>query len=158
MHHLIRDNLEDYLTGSKRNIPQEFHAHLKACEECASELRLLEMQSARLRALQYDEEIEPRAGFYARVMERIEAQESSSIWPAFLDPRFARRLTVAAAALIVLLATYLVTTEPGMPQVAPAAAVVMTNPSASDVAAEPDSSIQQQQRDALLVDLASYHE
>ena len=51
MHQPIRDNLEEYLKGSTRQVPQEFHAHLGACEECASELRLFEAQAEMLRSL-----------------------------------------------------------------------------------------------------------
>ncbi len=160
MHEPIRDSLEEYLNGCRERVPQEFHAHLRACESCAGELKLLEMHSGMLRALRHGEELEPRAGFYARVMDRIEDQSRSSIWSVFLDPRFGRRLAVAAAALILLLATYLVTTEPGGPDIAPATAVVMTSTPPSDVAIAQDTpeQQQQQQRDAILVDLASYHE
>jgi hypothetical protein len=158
MHEPIKDNLEEYLNGCREKVPQEFHAHLRACEGCASELKLLEMHSGMLRALRHDEELDPRAGFYARVMDRIEDQSRSSIWSVFLEPRFGRRLAVASAALILLLATYLVTTEPGGPEFAPATAVVNTSTPPADVTIAQDTPEQQQQRDAILVDLASYHE
>ena len=158
MHEPIKDNLEEYLNGCRERVPQEFHAHLRACEGCASELKLLEMHSGLLRALRHDEELEPRAGFYARVIDRIEDQSRSSIWSVFLEPRFGRRLAVASAALILLLATYLITTEPGGPEFAPATEVVMTSAPPSDVTIAPDTPERQQQRDAILVDLASYHE
>ena len=112
MHQPIRDNLEEYLKGSTRKVPQEFHAHLVACEECASELRLLETQAKMLRSLQPDGDLDPRAGFYARVMERVEAGRTArSIWSVFLQPNFGRRLAMASAVLVMLLGTYLVTTE-----------------------------------------------
>ena len=158
MHEPIKDSLEEYLNGCREKVPQEFHAHLRACEGCASELKLLEMHSGMLRALRHGEELEPRAGFYARVMDRIEDQSHSSIWSVFLEPRFGRRLAVASAALILLLATYLVTTEPGGPDIVPATAVVVTSTQSSDVGIAPDTPEQQQQRDAILVDLASFHE
>ena len=151
MHEPIRDSLEEYLNGCREKVPQEFHAHLRACEGCASELKLLEMHSGILRAIRHGEELEPRAGFYARVMERIEDQSRSSVWSVFLEPRFGRRLAVASAALILLLATYLVTTEPGGPDIVPST-------QSSDVGIAPDTPEQQQQRDAILVDLASFHE
>lgn len=159
MHQLIRESLEDYLSGSKNKIPQAFYAHLESCSRCADELRLLEQHSAILRSLEYEQEIEPAVGFYARVVDRIDNQARASIWLPFLDPRFGRRLAVASAALIALLATYLVTTERGAPELAPApATVVMTATPASNAALQSDSAEQQQQRDAVLVDLASYHE
>jgi hypothetical protein len=146
MHQEIRHNLEDYLKGSAREIPAEFHSHLGECGECADELRSLEAQSQLLRSLRSHEEIEPRAGFYARVMERIETQPAS-IWSVFLERKFGFRLAVASAALIALLGTYLVTSEPSGPESASSPVVVST-----------DIPQQQQQRDAVLVDLASYHQ
>lgn len=158
MHQPIRDSLEEYLSGLKHKIPQSFYTHVQACKECASELKLLEQQSLSLRALEWQEEHQPAPGFYARVMGRIEDQARASFWLPFLDPRFGRRLAVASAALIVLLATYLVTTESKAPDLAPPATAVVNVAPASDESAQSDSIEQQQQRDAVLVDLASYHE
>jgi len=158
MHDPIKGNLEDYLNGSREQIPQEFHAHLKECEDCANELKLLETHSGMLRALRAAEEIEPRAGFYARVMDRIEGERRSSIWSVFLEARFGRRLAVASAALILLLATYLVTTEPGGVDLTPQSASVESSAPGAYDAVQLDTPQQQQQRDAVLVNLASYHE
>lgn len=162
MHQPIRDNLEEYLRGSARQVPQEFHAHLVACEECAAELRLLQAQADLLRSLRSCDEVAPRPGFYARVRERIDEQGSGSIWSVFLQPSFGRRLAIASAALVVLLGTYLVSTEPGDRDVALAPPVIATDPvrapAASEASASVDSLQQQRQRDAVLVDLASFHE
>ena len=155
MHQPIRDNLEEYLTGSARKVPQEFEAHLAQCESCASELRLLQTQAQMLRALQSDESVEPRAGFYARVRERIEQQGPFSIWSVFLQPSFGRRLAVASAALVILLGTYLVTTEPGDHSAALAPSAIET---AAPVSSADLQQNQQQQRDAVLVNLATYHD
>jgi len=140
-------------------MPQEFQAHLEACEECSSELRLFQAQSKMLRSLQCDADIEPRAGFYARVMERIEARGPASIWTLLLEPSFGRRLALASATLVVLLGTYLVTTEPGENTMASNPVTIAYDATASqvDVAAGADAQ-QQRQRDAVLVNLASYHE
>jgi anti-sigma factor RsiW len=146
MHHQIRESLENYLKGSASDVPAEFHAHLGECSECAGELRSIEAQSQLLRSLRDARGMEPRAGFYARVMERIEAQPAS-IWSVFLEPKFGFRLAVASAALAALLGTYLVTSEPSGPESGSAPVVVST-----------DIPQQQQQRDAVLVDLASYHQ
>jgi len=146
MHHQIRESLENYLKGSASDVAAEFHAHLGECSECAGELRSIEAQSQLLRSLRDARGMEPRAGFYARVMERIEAQPAS-IWSVFLEPKFGFRLAVASAALAALLGTYLVTSEPSGPESGSAPVVVST-----------DIPQQQQQRDAVLVDLASYHQ
>jgi hypothetical protein len=147
MHQPIRKNLEEYLKGSGTQIPAEFHRHLGECRDCASELRRLETQSQLLRSLRSGEDVAPRAGFYARVMERIDAQQRVSIWSVFLDRKFGLRLAVASGVLAALLGGYLVTSEPAGPETGAAA----TFATASDTG-------EQQQRDAVLVDLASYHQ
>ena len=97
-------------------------------------------------------------------MERIEAQPAS-IWSVFLDRKFGFRLAVASAALIALLGTYLVTSEPSGPELASAPAVVLTDTPRVTPASIQETSVQQEdgprqqeQRDAVLVDLASYHQ
>lgn len=149
MHQPIRKNLEEYLKGSVSEIPVEFHRHLGECKECASELRRLEAQSQLLRSLHSAGDAAPRPGFYARVMERIEAQRPVPIWSVFLDRKFGFRLAVASGMLAALLGGYLVTSEPAGPETGVAATV--TTSASSDMRA-------QQQRDAVLVDLASYHQ
>ena len=195
MHEPIRDNLEDYLRGPAAKIPQEFGAHLGACDECATELQRLENQARMLRSLQAGEEREPRAGFYARVMERIEEQSQSSMWSILLQPRIGRRLAVASAVLALLLAGYLVSTEPGDLELASSPpSVVLSDLPAPEAALPPsvpsvppsiakssvdrprtpqpsvaqreipqpdfaeDTPLQQQQRDAVLVNLASFRQ
>jgi len=146
MHREIRQNLEDFLNGDGSDLGRaaEFHRHLGECGECAGELRSLQEQSQLLRSLKGPQDVEPRAGFYARVMERIEGRPGS-VWSVFLDRRFGFRLAVASAALVALLGTYLVTSEPSGPEPAGVPMVVSTD-------------IPQQQRDAVLVDLASFHQ
>jgi len=150
MHHQVRDKLEDYLRGGALETPAEFHRHLGECEDCASELRRLEAQSQLLRSLEAAKGAEPRAGFYARVMERIEAQQPFSIWSAFLERKFGFRLAVASGLLAGLLGVYLVTSEPGGPESGIAASMA--------TASAPTDAGLQEQRDAVLVDLASYRQ
>ena len=157
MHQSIRDNLEEYLKGSTQRVPQEFHTHLETCEDCASELRLYQGQAEMLRLLRPDGDLDPRAGFYARVMDKIELEGRSSIWSALLQPNFGRRLAMASAVLVMLLGTYLVTSERSEPEVASTDAVVDGGLRATAVA-DQDSLQQQRQRDAVLVNLATYHE
>jgi anti-sigma factor RsiW len=171
MHQEISRHLEEYLKGeeslraSAPELPGEFYGHLGECEECAREVRALQAQSQLLRSLRAPRDVEPRVGFYARVIERIEAQPAS-IWSVFLDRRFGLRLAVASAALVALLGTYLVTSEPSGPELASSPAVVFTDPpraTAANIQTEAsrqeDEGLQQkQQRDAVLVDLASYHQ
>jgi len=164
MHDPIRENLEDYLRGSAGKIPQEFHAHLDGCEDCATELRLYELQSEMLRSLRPEGEIEPQAGFYARVMDRIENEGRSSIWSVLLQPAVGRRMAVACATLVVLLGTYFVATELNEPTVAIAPSVASVAPAIPEADAprlkvvREDSAQVERQRDAVLVNLASFHE
>jgi anti-sigma factor RsiW len=156
MHQPIREGLEDYLNGSgDREISQDFAAHLASCRACANQLDLIREQAGLLRVLRPVEDAEPRPGFYARVMDRLENQVDSSIWSIFLRPSFGRRIAIASAALVLLMGTYLVSTEPGERGVS-------TNPVVStsryvDESVPPGDSLQQQ-RDAVLVNLASYPE
>ena len=156
MHQAIRDNLEEFLKGSTRRVPQEFHQHLEMCEDCAAELRLYQRQAEMLRLLQPKGDLDPHAGFYARVMDKIEQEGRSSIWSALLRPNFGRRLAVASAVLVMLLGTYLVTTESVEPQVASTDVILTGAPSAAST--DQDGLQQQRQRDAVLVNLAAYHE
>jgi anti-sigma factor RsiW len=173
MHQHIRESLEDYLKAENylkeshlkddeysrgSGLPAEFHAHLGECSECTEELQSLVAQSQLLRSLKSPPDVEPRAGFYARVIERIESRPAS-IWSVFLDRKFGFRLALASAALVALLGTYLVTSEPSGPEYSSAPAVVLTDTQqAAQVSALENNPRQQQQRDAVLVDLASYHQ
>jgi hypothetical protein len=90
------------------------------------------------------------------VMDKIEQEGRSSIWSALLQPNFGRRLAMASAVLVMLLGTYFVTSERSEPDMASSDVVFTGVPSAADVS--PDSLQQQRQRDAVLVNLAAYHE
>lgn len=134
---------------------------MNACAECLEIVSAMREQSELLCALRSPQDIEPPPGFYARVMARIEEQAdaSQSLWALFLDARFGRRLMYAAATLVVLMATYLVSTEPGrdeawaakqQPEAILAPASGQQPPALSDD--------QQRDRDAILVTLATYQE
>ena len=56
-----------------------------------------------LAELKAPEEASPRAGFYARVMDRIESQRGKSIWSVFTEPLFGRRLVLASGLLMLVL-------------------------------------------------------
>ena len=160
MHQPIKDNLEEYLKGSgEREISQDFTAHLASCRACADELRIIQRQAQMLQVLRPGD-VEPRAGFYARVIERIEKQGSDSIWSIFLEPAFGRRLAIASVALVLLLGAYLISTEPGDHGLTPPPVIAVQQgdpaPAVPDTPPGPDSL--QQQRDAVLVNLASYQE
>lgn len=104
MHELIRNDLEDYLSGRLTAARSaEFHAHLAGCGPCRQQVEQFEAQSVLVRTLRpSQEEFAPAPGFYARVLERIESQRSASLWSVFLQPIFARGLLYASLALFLI--------------------------------------------------------
>lgn len=110
MHEPVKEGLEEYLRT--RQASPALNEHLAQCEECREEVSGMEQQALWLRTLKAPDTLEPRAGFYARVMERIEAQgRPATFWGAFLQPVFAKRLAFATMTLVVLTGTYLATTN-----------------------------------------------
>jgi len=149
MHQPIRDSLEAYLAGTT-GLPKTFDEHLNSCTECAEQVSAMRRQANLLGALRTV--YEPRPGFYARVLERIDRQARPSIWSVMLEPAFGRSIAVAGAVLTLVLGTYLVATEPG--DHSRPASVVETQeftPQETAVATPQD-------RDAVLVNLASFRE
>jgi anti-sigma factor RsiW len=110
MHREIQNHIEDELADSK---PVSVSSHLAQCKECRTEIQGMREQTALLRELRPPEGFasEPRPGFYARVMERIEAEGPISIWNLFIESAFGRRIAVASLALALLVGVYLVTSE-----------------------------------------------
>ena len=97
MHEPIANNIEAYLTRSdSTRLPAEFTAHLVACGGCREELAVMERHSRVIRVLRPGADAEPSPGFYARVMERIDAQRPLSMWTIFLQP-FGQRIAFAFA-------------------------------------------------------------
>ena len=118
MHREIRNHIEDVLAGSKAvsgPVAGADHTqeHLSQCEECRTEVQGMQEQTALIRELRAPEGFvaETRPGFYARVMERIEAEGPISIWNLFIESAFGRRIAVASLALALLVGVYLVTSE-----------------------------------------------
>jgi hypothetical protein len=127
MHRVIRDHLEQVLadshaapSGAGSGHPgigndtqpsriQDYRLHLQQCDGCRGEIEAMRRHAMALRQLRSG--AEPRPGFYARVMERIDAQRAGSIWNVFSESPFGRRLALASMALAVLLGVYLVTSE-----------------------------------------------
>jgi hypothetical protein len=112
MHRIIQDHLEEVLAGSNPKELSPAAAHLAECAECREEVSALRSHSAMLQTLRAnDDNLAPRPGFYARVMERIEAQRPIDIWQLFFDSVFGRRIAMASVALALLFSFYLVSSE-----------------------------------------------
>ena len=161
MHREIRDHIENVLAGSE---PE----HLAGCEECRSEVQGMQEHTALLRELRAPENFvaEPSAGFYARVMERIEAEGPISIWNLFIESAFGRRIAVASMALAILLGVYLVTSERSAQdpifagqQAQQQPLVVVGEDGPARVITQMDQSpAGQSSEDAVLADLVTYRE
>lgn len=119
MHREIRDHIEDVLAGPppgsrpSGDPRQDTRDHLAQCDECRTEVQGMQGQTALIRGLQApaDFAADLRPGFYARVMERIEAEGPISIWNLFIESAFGRRIAVASLALALLVGVYVVTSE-----------------------------------------------
>jgi hypothetical protein len=160
MHREIRDHIENVLAGSQ---PE----HLAGCEECRSEVQGMQEHTALIRELRAPEGFvaEPRAGFYARVMERIEAEGPISIWNLFIESAFGRRIAVASMALAILLGVYLVTSERSAEEpmiagqeVQQQLIVVGEDGPARVITQMDQSSAGKSSQDAVLADLVTYQE
>lgn len=155
MHEPIREHIEAYLAGSD-GLPVEFMAHLKSCDSCREEAGVLKLNSELLRVLRPPADVEPRPGFYARVVDRIDSQRQSSIWSLFLEPAFGRRLAMASATLAVLMGLYLFTSEPGLAPDDGRAGIVL--PGEDHVVPMLGVHGREQDRGMILVDLVSFQE
>ena len=155
MHQPIQDYLEDYLSDpDDRGIPNDFHSHIASCGECAAEIRGLSLHHELLRGLRAPESVGPGPGFYAQVMARIEEQRGKdNFWSLLLEPAFGRRLAFACAAFVLVMGTYLVSSEPRGQHFATPSGVVAQDPGNFD-----NGSVAPQQRDAVLVNLVSFQE
>jgi hypothetical protein len=127
----IQNGIEDYLHGlnakarpAAGNVRSLIDPSAAAAGEFAQRLSQTDAETRRevaefrqtaslLHQLQSPMEMPDQApGFYARVMERIEAERASnSFWSIFLNPQFSRKLLLASAALLALLTLTFFTTE-----------------------------------------------
>jgi len=155
MHGLIRERLEEHLRpAARKEVPPEFEQHLRVCDECRGELSWMQEQARLLRGLAPDQAYDPAPGFYARVLEQIEARQNLSIWSVFLEPAFGRRIVATSLALACLLGGYLAFTETAnTPPAANAAAIIAVEEHPPGLGAD-----RQRDRDTMLVTLATYQE
>jgi hypothetical protein len=119
-------------------------------------------------------DVAPRPGFYAKVMDRIEAQQKASIWSIFLEPVFSKRLAFASMAMILLLGIALfnanpqddedtIATGPGVyfseDQPAPSLGGQPLSGQMDALRAQPVATMDAEQgRNVVLVDLVTYQE
>lgn len=125
MDDLMKENLEDYLSGMLAGErKREFEGYLANHPKMANELAEMEASSTLFDALRLDEEDEmlahPAPGFYGRVMREVEEERGEPFWMVFLEPFLIRRLAFASLMWLALLGSYIVavqspnTTDPQM--------------------------------------------
>lgn len=161
MHEQVQSQLEDILQGGIRPGDRaEVERHLANCSDCAAELQVLRMCSGVVRSLRVAEVPDLGVGFYARVMERVEAQGRPSFWNLLLDPVFGQRLVYATGALFLLMASFLLATSGNQPELAQTPVQMMAQPATGGAhpmqAAFGDDV--QRDREQFLVTLASFPE
>jgi anti-sigma factor RsiW len=109
MHGSIRSELEKVLAGQTN--AGDVKQHLAACGECAAAVAAMRQQNELFRTLRADDDAEPMAGFYSRVMQRIEEKAKDSIWSVFVYSPFGKRLAFASLSIAVALGSYVVAEE-----------------------------------------------
>jgi anti-sigma factor RsiW len=112
MHGFIRNRLEDLLSAERPVAGSEDQTdHIASCSECASELEMFKSQSQMLRTLRASEELEPAPGFYARVLQRIEARAKESIWASLIYSPVSSRIAYASLTLALVAGSYFIAAE-----------------------------------------------
>lgn len=159
----IRDNLEDYMRGAMEpGRLAEFERRLAASsDQERREIAAFRQHAEMIReAYCVSEEALPAPGFYGRVIQRIQSQRSTSIWTAFLEPQFSRRLAFASLALLMLMSLTMLTTGPeeqvALDTTAPAYHVMDAMAEQEPVPVFGEN--QEQDRNVILVNLATYQE
>jgi hypothetical protein len=156
MHGSIRERLEELLADGDAAAGLRGQQHLSECKQCSSELSLMRAQAQMLSALRAPGEMEPSAGFYARVLQRIEEGGIESIWSVFRYSPFGKRLIYASLSLALLVGTYVVSEEARDGHLGGGSSVAANlpydSPAAEDV---PVFGNQAEQRDAVLVKFVS---
>jgi hypothetical protein len=153
MHRPVKERLEEYLRRTETHGFEEVEAHLKACGECRRIVSAMERQSVLLRALRVEEQVEPAPGFYGRVLRQIDAGATPSFWSVLLDPQFGRRLVYSALTILLLLSTYIVSTEPGDEPMVASATQTLVEGDSDQLGADPE-----RDRNRVLVQLTSFGE
>jgi anti-sigma factor RsiW len=122
MHAVVMDSLEEYLSGTlEPAVERSIEAHLSACQACREEVRSMQDVSQLFVSFRAEEAVAPSAGFFATVMQRVEAQRPAPSFASLfaLDFVFGRRLVFASLMMLAVLGTYLVSHEVESPVPAP---------------------------------------
>lgn len=154
----IEELLEDHLRSSLAPAREAAFADALAAADAETRrmIEAFERHAQLLRGLRAPDDAAPAPGFYARVIDRIEAQRVPSVWDSFVEPHFFRRLAFAALTLLMLLSVTVWSTPEPNAAYAPVPV--------EDIAGGPepihpmDASNRESNRDVILVNLATYQE
>ena len=160
MHEPLISHLEEIL--QKRLAPQQqaaVDAHLSGCADCRDELSAMTSFSQVVRSLRAPAVSELRAGFYARVMQKVEEQGRPSFWNLLLDPVFGRRLVYGTGAMFLLMASFLLATSGDQPELAQTPVQMISQPAVTAVSTQPGFGDDvQRDREHFLATMASFSE
>ncbi len=153
MHREVRDKLEEILAGTGDALCER---HLSECEACRARVTAMREQRRLLRSLRVGgldgkDAPDQSAGFYARVMERIETQGVASIWSLFFESPVGRGLAMASMVVALSLSVYLVSSESVAEPDASQVVLQESNQAAGMLTGAPDAN-------AVLTNLVTYRE
>ena len=142
MHRVVKESLEEYLSdrlepAARRSVED----HLRDCAGCRAVMDGMAKFSHLLGVLR-SEACQPAAGFYARVVERIETAEAApSLASLFaFDLVFLRRLAFSSMVMLAVMGSFLVSREIAYRgSLTPDAVLSQDNAAASDTALAQDN-------------------
>jgi len=147
------DGLEDYLAGALNAVDRKhIEVHLDQCEMCREEVSAMQDVALLLGSLRAGDGVEPAPGFYARVMQRVEAGTPKAAPSAAnlfgFDLAMGRRLAFACLMTLAILGFFLVSRETSY----------SPSPSPESIMAQQEIPAfgQAQGHDAMLVTLTAY--
>ena len=112
---------------------------------------MMQANAAQLRTLRTAEPLDVPAGFYAKVVQRIEERARVSVWAAFLYSPLSRRLAYGSLSAALILGMYVFAEESSDGHLEAPAVAAQQGQRTPAVFGNQD-----EQRDAVLVNFASY--
>jgi anti-sigma factor RsiW len=106
MHQPVQSHIEPYLSGTLAEADRKLlENHLLNCLECRTEVANFRGINDLFTVVKPIEQ-EASSNFYAKVLDKIEAESSNSFWNLFFAPGFLRGLAYAGISMVALSATY----------------------------------------------------
>ena len=154
MHAVVMDSLEEYLSGTLEPADRRLiDSHLSACRMCREEVHGMQEVSQLFGTLKTDEVVEPRLGFYARVVRQVEQEEAASAPSGWLAANlaFGRRLVFACLITLAIMGTYLISHESAYHAPGPSPEAILAQENSPGFASAPA-------QDNMLITLTAYEQ